>query len=101
MQHIVGFNIGVSPNGIEIDAIRGLNLNQEHVECILRTPFGHFLNFPYMYVDNQLLDDLCMAYLGNETFRIGGVAVRLTIENIAQILGVPNAQIEINQRMTR
>ena len=80
------------------DSVRGLNFTDKHVNSILRTPFGHFLNFPYMYVDNQLLDDLCMSYLGNETFRIGGVAVQLTIDNIVQILGVPNGPIEIKSK---
>ena len=80
------------------DSVRGLNLNEEHVHCILRTPFDHFLNFPYMYVDNQLLDDLYMSYLGNETFRIGGVAVQVTIENIVQILRVPNGKFEIKSK---
>lgn len=77
------------------DSVKGLKLNQEQVECILSTPFGHFLNFPYMYVDNQLLDDLCMSFLGNQTFKIGDVAVQLTIEHIVQILGVPNGTLEI------
>ena len=46
----------------------------------------------------NLLDDLCMSYLGNETFRIGGVAVQLTTDNIVQILGVPNGPIEIKSK---
>ena len=80
------------------EAVRGLNLTQVHVDLILSTPFGHLLNFPYMNVDNQLIDDLCYNYLENETFKIGGVVVSLTTSNIIQILGLPNGPLQIKSK---
>ena len=60
------------------------------VEKIKKTVFGHFWDIPLCKIINSDLDVLISKYLGENYFLLGGERCNFYVDNIVEILQIPN-----------